>query len=138
MSLKKAPETTRRPNRGLITTLPAEGLGIPASDWPLEDLRPGEKKRWEAMWETPQAYAWHLLRTERVVARYVRLALRAENSGGDGSGVTFQGELRRLEHELGFTPRAMHLLNWRVADGTTPKLSDVSDLEAYRRALGEP
>ena len=54
----------------------------------------------------------------------------------DGSGVTFQGEVRRLEHELGLTPRAMHLLNWRIAPEVTKTSDPVADLEAYRKAVG--
>jgi hypothetical protein len=116
--------------------LPAEGPGVPAPPWPLDKQTPAEKKRWEQVWSLPQAAAWHALSVDLVVARWVRLALRAERPGEHGAGVTFQSEVRKLEHDLGLTPRAMHILNWRIVDTPVPSDS-VSDLEAYRRAVGD-
>ena len=135
MAHKKPPEQTQRPNRGLITDLPAEGPGVPAPKWPLDKMRKGEQAFWRTVWKLPQAYAWHHLRCERMVARYVRLAVRAEDAGGDGSGVTWQNEVRQLEDRLGLSPRSMHLLNYRVVDKTGEK-SPIADLEAYRKAVG--
>lgn len=135
MATKQAPESTRRPNRGLITNLPAEGPSEPVPKWPLDKYRPGEADLWKSLWRLPQAWAWHHLQYTRTVARYCRLVLRAEDAGGDGSGVVFQGEVRRLETELGLTPRAMHMLNWRIVE-TQPVLP--VDMAAYKRLVGDP
>ena len=136
MGHKMPPELTRRPNRGVISVLPAEGPNEKVPLWPLDKMRKGEQGLWRSVWKLPQAYAWHHLRYTRVVARYCRLVLRAEDAGNDGSGVTYQAEVRRLETELGLTPRSMHMLNWRIVD-SKPEESAISDLEAYRQAVGQ-
>lgn len=135
MAHKRPPELTRRPNRGLISVLPADGPDEKVPSWPLDKMRKGEQALWRSVWKLPQAYAWHQLRYTRVVARCCRMVLRAEDAGNDGSGVTFQAEVRRLETELGLTPRSMFLLNWRIAD-SKPEVAPISDLEAYRQAVG--
>jgi hypothetical protein len=136
MAHKGLPEQVRRPNRGIITDLPAEGPQEPPPKWPLDKQRPGEAELWDQLWGTPQAYAWHRLNCARVVARYCRLVLRAENAGADGSGSVFQLEVRRLETELGLTPKALHMLNWRIVE-EPPTTSYEADLAAYKRAVGD-
>lgn len=136
MAHKKRPEQTRRPNRGLITELPADGPDNRAPKWPLDKMRKGEHALWRTVWKLPQAALWHQVRCERIVARYVRIVVRAEDLGGNGSGTTWQGEVRQLEDRLGLSPRSMHLLNLRVVDGTGNQVAPISDLEAYRQAVG--
>ena len=136
MAHKKPPEHTRRPNRGLITDLPANGPGRPPPKWPLDKMRKGEQALWRAVWNLPQAVVWHQVRCERIVARYVRLTVRAEDVGNDGSGVTWQNEVRQMEDRLGLSPRSMHLLNYRVIDQSGNEVAPISDLEAYRQAVG--
>lgn len=64
------------------------------------------------------------------MARYVRMAVRAEDLGTDGSGITWQNEVRQMEDRLGLSPRSMHLLNYRVIDESGNEFAPISDLDA--------
>jgi hypothetical protein len=70
------------PQRGArgrgITNLPAEGRKGEPPEWPLDEQTPAEAGLWADLWTTPQAVAWEHHGWTRVVARYVRCALAAE------------------------------------------------------------
>lgn len=90
--------------------LPAEGRQGDAPDWPLESISVAEAGLWRELWATPQAVAWERHGWTRVVARYCRLAILAEDMNKDALS-----EARQLEDRLGLTPKAMRLLLWTVA-----------------------
>lgn len=103
------------PQRGArgrgVVTLPAEGRTGEPPDWPLSTAAElPEWKLWRELWATPQAVMWERLGWTRVVARYVRCALAAEELNKDA-----MSEARQLEDRLGLTPKAMRLLLWTVA-----------------------
>lgn len=102
------------PQRGArgrgVVTLPAEGRKGDPPAWPLEQVSSAELTLWRDLWTTPQAVAWERLGWTRVVARYARLALLAEDMNKDALA-----EARQLEDKLGLTPKAMRLLLWVVA-----------------------
>jgi hypothetical protein len=79
--------------------------------WPL-DQQGAAKALWAQLWATPQAVAWKRLGWTRVVARYARLLLEAEQPE---ASVARLGEVRRLEDRLGLAPMAMLRLRWEIA-----------------------
>lgn len=92
--------------------LPAEGRQGRAPRWPLEGrMRVGETAAWRELWHTPQAVAWERLGYTRVVARYCRFVVEAEQNPSNANAAA---EARQLEDRLGLTPKAMRLLLWTV------------------------
>lgn len=116
------------PQRGArgrgVLVLPAEGRKGPAPRWPLDEPPlPTERKLWRDLWKTPQAVEWERLGWTRVVARYVRCALPAE----DLLPIAM-GEARQLEDRLGLTPKAMRLLLWTIStDEMAEKRQEASE-----------
>lgn len=110
---KPAAQRRRRNAMPAETVLPGAGRqGLPPV-WPLGDLLPGELDLWRALWATPQAVAWERLGWPRVVARYTRLAVRADCPNASGPVLV---ETRQLEDRLGLSPLALRRLLWRVDD----------------------
>lgn len=100
----------RRNERVGPMSLPAAGRRGRTPAWPLDGkAAPAERKLWMQLWRTPQAVAWEGLGWTRVVARYVRVALAAEDLNRDA-----MAEARQLEDRLGLTPKAMRLLLWTI------------------------
>jgi hypothetical protein len=90
--------------------LPADGRKGRTPRWPLSGKATvSERTLWAELWHTPQAVAWEALGWTRVVARYVRVALAAEELAKDA-----MAEARQLEDRLGLTPKAMRLLLWTI------------------------
>lgn len=107
------------PARGLrgrhLTHLPAGGRTGKPPQWPLPGKpSPAEVQAWAQLWATPQAAAWERMGvgTARVVARYARLLVRAEEPD---AGATLLLSVNALEDRLGLTPKALRLLLWDVA-----------------------
>lgn len=91
--------------------LPAEGRRGLAPNWPLAGgASSAEATLWAELWATPQAVAWEHHGWTRVVARYVRCALAAEELEKNALA-----EARQLEDRLGLTPKAMRMLLWTIA-----------------------
>jgi hypothetical protein len=65
------------------------------------------------LWAKPQAVVWEHLHHERVVGRYARLVLDAEEKGASAALLS---EVRQMEDRLGLSPMAMLRLRWRIAD----------------------
>lgn len=127
------PDPVRRNARVGPLKLPAEGRKGSAPKFPLpkmsvlrweyedkrrfqvldpestEARREQELELWDQLWRTPQAVAWERLGWVRVVARYARLAVAAEELDKDALS-----EARQLEDRLGLTPKAMRLLLWEI------------------------
>jgi len=100
----------RRNARVGPVVLPAEGRKGATPPWPLQMVAPAELELWRELWATPQAVMWERLGWFRVVARYARCAIAAEDLNKDALA-----EARQLEDRLGLTPKAMRLLLWTVA-----------------------
>jgi hypothetical protein len=77
-------------------------------------MRAGEKAAWASLWHTPQAVAWERLGYTRVVARYCRCMVAAEEELDN----KLLAEARQLEDRLGLTPKSMRLLLWTVVGDT--------------------
>lgn len=116
--------------------LPAEGRTGRAPAWPLQGrMRVGEKAAWDGLWHTPQAVAWERLGWTRVVARYCRIMVLAE----DGSNKDAMAEARQLEDRLGLTPKAMRLLLWTiVGDTLQERRAALAEKERREREAQEP
>lgn len=116
------------PQRGArgrgVLVLPAEGRQGAAPRWPLEEpALPAERKLWRDLWKTPQAVEWERLGWTRVVARYVRCAILAEELLP-----LPMAEARQLEDRLGLSPKAMRLLLWTIStDDLAEKRQEASE-----------
>lgn len=109
-SVPPNPNAVRRNARPGVEILPAGGRQGLAPNWPLDPATLPESELWRDLWATPQAAAWEKHGWTRVVARYVRCALAAEQLNKDA-----MSEARQLEDRLGLTPKAMRMLMWQIA-----------------------
>lgn len=104
--------------------LPPEGHRGAIPRWPLvEAATDAERALWRQLWRTPQAAAWQELGWTRVVARYCRTVLAAEDLVKDA-----MAEARQIEDRLGLTPKAMRMLLWEIAT------DEVSEKRAEKKA----
>jgi hypothetical protein len=116
------PDAVRRNARSGVTMLPAGGRQGDPPDWPFALLSPAELELWRQLWASPQAVAWERHGWIRVVARYCRVAVVAEELNKDALS-----EARQLEDRLGLTPKAMRMLMWQIAtDEVAEKRQDGS------------
>lgn len=104
------PDAARRNARAGIEMLPSAGRPGDPPVWPLDAAAPAETRLWGELWATPQAVAWEKHGWTRVVARYTRCVLAAEELVKDA-----MSEARQLEDRLGLTPKAMRMLMWQIA-----------------------
>lgn len=108
--------------------LPAEGRQGKAPAWPLPGrMQAGELGAWRQLWRTPQAVAWERMHLVRVVARYCRVLVRAEEPGAKG---VLLAETRQLEFALGLCPMSFARLRWELVDAepeTPPTQSSSRD-----------
>ena len=94
-----------------LRRLPPEGRKGPTPPWPLSNGQtPPERDLWRQLWHSPQSAAWEEMGWTRVVARYCRVLLAAEQLDKDA-----MSEARQLEDRLGLTPKAMRMLLWEIA-----------------------
>lgn len=120
--------------------LPAGGREGPTPDWPLARATKAELGVWAVLWKTPQSVAWERLGYERVVARYVRVLIKAETKL---LGMHLS-DARQLEDRLGLTPMAMLRLRWEIApdeiaearDDRTPRVRLVEAVDPTAGAGG--
>jgi hypothetical protein len=75
-------------------------------------MDPAEEQAWAELWATPQAAAWEQFGWTRVVARYCRIMVAAEERGAK---TPLLNQATQLEDRLGLTPKAMRLLLWQIA-----------------------
>lgn len=132
------PNARRRNARPAMRRLPAVGRRGDPPAFPLAKPTVPERALWAELWATPQAVAWEELGWTRVVARYVRVAIMAENPKRitptlAGKAMT---EARLLEDGLGLSPKGMASLGWEIATEGEPQEAggdaDVVDLAAFR------
>jgi hypothetical protein len=113
--------------------LPAEGRKGATPTWPLgtsddPELTKRELTIWRELWKTPQAVEWERLGWKRVVARYARTLVGAEQLNKD-----CMSEARQLEDRLGLTPKSMRMLLWQVV---TDEVAEKRDAKAATSARG--
>jgi len=130
----------RRRNAPLANTvkLPAEGRAGPPPAWPLGGRQSAALTvLWAQLWATPQAVAWEQLGWTRVVGRYARFLLKAEQPLASAA---LQAEVRQLEDRLGLTPLSLLRLRWEimtdeVAEQRGDRGAASEDLRAILRAV---
>jgi hypothetical protein len=107
------PEPARRNARVGPVMLPATGRKGAPPPWPLPGGMDGfEEPAWRELWATPQAVAWERFGWTRLVARYCRVMVAAEQRGAKS---TTLGQATALEDRLGLSPKSMRLLLWQIA-----------------------
>lgn len=95
------------------TRLPAAGRAGDTPPWPLlGDASPAERDAWSGLWRVPQAVMWERLGWTRVVARYCRLLVLAEDPSASAA---MHAQTTALEDRLGLSPKALRLLLWEIA-----------------------
>lgn len=98
----KHPSQRVRRNKDLpMNQLPGDGRKGRTPVWPLSAAGAAEAKAWKAAWKLPQAVVWEAQHLERLVARWVRVALEAEEPGATAS---LLGQALKLEERLLLTP----------------------------------
>lgn len=75
----------------------------------LQQAVDGEMQLWAEMWEMPQAVVWLETHSERAVAQYVRLKIRAEQGSLPAST-----EARQWSDRLGLNPLALFRLRVEI------------------------
>lgn len=134
MATKQLPQAVRRRNSARITTIPAAGRKGAPPAWPL-DVRPtpAEAKRWKALWARPQAVVWEAMSLEFEVALYCKLILHAEET----MFTKALSEARQMQDRLLLNPVAMFRAQVQIVDDDgTMTDENITDLEAYRKAIG--
>jgi len=121
----KHPTQRVRRNKDLpMNALPAAGRPGPAPKWPISRATTAESKAWRAVWSMPQAVVWETQHLERVVARYVRVLLEAEEPGASAS---LLGQVVKLEERLLLTPYHLKQARFEIA---VPEEASVTPLRA--------
>ncbi|MFI1021274.1 hypothetical protein [Streptomyces olivaceus] len=104
--------STKAADKGGWRTLPAEGRGKPAPDWPLTTAADRELDLWEDVWAKPQAVAWADMGQELEVALFVRTLAEAERADGR---VDVKKMVRSYLDSLGLSVAGMNRNRWKVA-----------------------
>jgi hypothetical protein len=132
------PNARRRNVRPEWRRLPAAGRQGDPPAWPLPGRwSKAELELWRQLWASPQAIAWESFGWARMVARYVRAAVRAERQGAKAYLLS---EVRQLEDRLGLNPMAMKRLQWVIAvdvdeEPAGDEGDNIADIERYRDRL---
>jgi hypothetical protein len=138
------PDSQRRRRAASASTLrlPASGRSGAVPAWPLPYGSDLELATWRDLWRLPQAVAWESLHVGRVVARYVRALVSAEELGAPAS---IMAEARQLEDRLGLSAVSLAKLRWEIvddveqddrADVDSPVATDEFSERLRRRAFG--
>jgi hypothetical protein len=140
-----SPNARRRNARPEFRRLPAAGRQGDPPAWPLGRPTKAEQSLWAQLWASPQAVVWEELGWIRVVARYTRTTVTAEEPltsrkwltlGIKPTAVTqLMAEARQLEDRLGLNPKAMKTLGWEVSGATAVEDTGdapVVDIDSFR------
>jgi hypothetical protein len=111
--------------------LPAAGRPGDPPPWPLGPQLVDEAELWLVLWATPQATEWERLGFTRVVARYVRVVVEADQPGANPQKLA---EARQLEDRLGLTPMAMMKLRWETDEPVEEEPEPEAEAPAEPRA----
>lgn len=100
--------------------------------WPLDvPATTAEKKAWRELWKLPQAAMWEQQRTFRMVGRYCRAMVEAEQPEASAG---LHAQVTSMEDRLGLTPKAMRLLLWEIKiDEVAAKRAQHSAEDARKR-----
>ncbi|GAA2159333.1 MULTISPECIES: hypothetical protein [Actinomycetes] len=114
-----------------IQQLPASREGK-TPPWPLDiEATPQEKKAWRELWKLPQAAMWEQQRSYRMVGRYCRAMVEAEQPEASAG---LHAQVTAMEDRLGLTPKAMRLLLWEIkVDEVAAKRSERTAEDARKR-----
>ncbi|MEU3620614.1 hypothetical protein ABZ725_51520 [Streptomyces sp. NPDC006872] len=104
--------SSRAADKGGWRTLPAEGRGAPAPEWPLTTPADRELDLWDELWSKPQAVAWEDMGQELEVALFVRTLAEAERVDGR---VDVKKMVRGYLDSLGLSVTGMNRNRWKVA-----------------------
>lgn len=104
--------STKAQDKGGGRTLPAEGRGRPAPEWPLTTASDRELVLWDDLWAKPQAVAWEDMAQELEVALFVRTLAEAERADGR---VDVKKMVRGYLDSLGLSMAGMNRNRWKVA-----------------------
>ena len=114
-----AEDSGRSDARGVVfTALPSEGCKRKPPAWPLsrstnEMIVEIEAARWDEIWKSPQAVAWHAQRWRwMTVAHYVRVSVKVELDS-KAADVT---AMIRLADQIGMTPAGLKENGWKIAE----------------------
>ena len=111
--------------RGPVTPgfkqLPHEGRSGDPPAWPLpapdsSERAEREATEWARVWGLPQAIEWERMRCETWVALYVRVYVRASETGANEK---LLAEVRQIDAKIGLSPRAMNDLRWETDEALT-------------------
>jgi hypothetical protein len=110
------PGSLRSSKRGLaFRSLPIDGYGGGAPDWPLPDQSDREAVVWERVWRSPQADAWADEPWRwHTVAMYVRWLVRMEDSEASAA---LGNVVVRFADQVGMTPAGLRENGWVIGDG---------------------
>lgn len=127
----KHPSQRVRRNKDVpMNQLPAEGRTGRTPTWPISSATADELKAWKSLWRVPQAVVWERHHLERIVARYVRLMVAAEDPDAP---VTMQGQVAKLEEHLLLTPHHLKQARYEiVATEAKPDAAPVSNVRRLR------
>ena len=127
----KHPSQRVRRNKDLpMNVLPAEGRTGRCPTWPISSPTPDEAKAWKAAWKLPQAVVWEAQHLERIVARYVRVLLAAEEPGASAS---LLAQAVKLEERLLLTPYHLKQGRYEIAPtDAKPEAAPVANLRRLR------
>ncbi|MDX3405536.1 hypothetical protein PV708_04760 [Streptomyces sp. ME02-6977A] len=115
-------------DKGGWRTLPAEGRGEPAPEWPLTTPSDREMELWEDLWAKPQAVAWEDMGQELEVALACRTLAEAERADGR---VDVKKMVRGYLDSLGLSVAGMNRNRWKVAPAA-------EEADAAPAAVAEP
>ncbi|MGW2260284.1 hypothetical protein ACWCXE_21080 [Streptomyces sp. NPDC001780] len=104
--------STKTADKSGWRTLPAEGRGRPAPEWPLTTAAERELDLWDDLWGKPQAVAWEDMGQELEVALFVRTLAEAERADGR---VDVKKMVRSYLDSLGLSVAGMNRNRWKVA-----------------------
>ncbi len=119
-----------------MNTLPASGRTGRTPPWPISQASPAEAKAWRAAWKMPQALVWESQHLERLVARYVRVLLEAEEPN---AGAALLGQVVKLEERLLLTPYHLKQACYQIStDELAEKRTTPKRLSAAERLAAVP
>ena len=102
-------ETDGRKLARLRKQLPVVEIAAATAELQLQQAADGEREMWSELWAMPQATVWQETHSERAVAQYVRLKIRAEQ--GD---LKASVEARQWADRLGLNPLALFRLRVEI------------------------
>lgn len=121
-------------NTETATKLPAGGRKGKPPPWPLPGrMQAGEAAAWRDAWRTPQAVEWERLGWHRLIARYIRILVEAEQPGANAAT---RAEAKAMEDRLGLSPMSMLRLRWvLIDDELVPTAAPSSSMASARARL---